>query len=177
MALLGRSRPCMMTGVPVSFTIMLGTDGGSRRCLERTDACAAFAAWVKAWAMITEASATMPKNFFIVILLLPKLQLGADVVARPRDVVPAQEAMQESVLLGLQVVTGGEKRLQQLIDFLREIDVYRSLRWCWPVVGHVIRVALELPLRADLLLLEVVRCLLRAEAKPLLNDFDQLPGR
>jgi hypothetical protein len=54
----------------------------------------------------------------------PELQFGADVVARPRDVVPAQEAMQESVLLGLQVVAGGEKGLQDLIDFLREIDVY-----------------------------------------------------
>ena len=40
MALFGRSRPCMITGVPVSSTIMLGTDRGSqamllgaRRCL------------------------------------------------------------------------------------------------------------------------------------------------
>ena len=85
--------------------------------------------------------------------------------------------MQEGVLLSLQVVAGGEKRLQQLIDFLGEIDVYRSLRWFWPVVGDVIRVWLKLPLCADLLLLEVLRCLLRAEAtEPLLNVFDQLPG-
>src|SRR6516165_8597962 len=78
-----------------------------------------------------------------------ELQFGADVVARPRDVVPAQEAMQESVLLALQIVTGGKKRLQHLVDFLREIDVYRSLPWFWPVIGHVIRVALEFSLRAN----------------------------
>ena len=63
-----------------------------------------------------------------------------------------------------------------MIDFLGKIDVYRSFRWFWPVVGHVIRVGLKLPLCADLLLLEVLRCLLRAEVKSLLNDFDQLPG-
>ena len=32
--------------------------------------------------------------------------------------------MQEGVLLGLQVVAGGEKRLQHMIDFLGKIDVY-----------------------------------------------------
>src|SRR6516165_11318118 len=71
-----------------------------------------------------------------------ELQFGADVVARPRDVVPAQKAMQKGVLLGLQIVAGGQKRLQHLIDFLREIYVNRSLRWFWPVIGHVIRIAL-----------------------------------
>jgi len=67
----------MMTGVPVASVIMLGTEEGSRPWfLERADACAAFAPWVKAWAMMTEATATMPKNFFIVILLLPSERAG-----------------------------------------------------------------------------------------------------